>query len=137
MSRKKNTLKDLDEFLKQQAATLVNPTPLSEKVKQEAPVKTDVEVRVRKVSPEVQQTSAESAANISAEKILKNLILLADHEGDQFRNTLYDLIIRVVESREVFSPEDRMLINTALYLKSGDQWREAIRVYWKNKAPRG
>ena len=32
MSKKKNTLKDLDEFLKQQAATLVTPTQLSDNI---------------------------------------------------------------------------------------------------------
>ena len=39
MSKKKNTLKDLDEFLKQQAATLVSPDKLSEKVDEPKPAK--------------------------------------------------------------------------------------------------
>ena len=39
MSKKKNTLKDLDEFLKQQAATLVSPSRLGEQAEPPAPVK--------------------------------------------------------------------------------------------------
>lgn len=136
MSRKKNTLKDLDEFLKQQAATLVNPTPLSEKVGKEKPVKKEAGVRAEKASPEIQKTPAENVGDISSEKLLKNLIALADQQGELFRHTLYELIIRVVESRGEYSPEDRMLINTALYLKSGDQWKDIIREYWRNKALR-
>jgi hypothetical protein len=40
MSKKKNTLKDLDEFLKQQAANLVSPERLSDKLAEAAPTKT-------------------------------------------------------------------------------------------------
>lgn len=133
MSRKKNTLKDLDEFLKQQAATLVNPTPLSEKVGKEKAVIKEAGGRVENVSPAIRKTATE---NVSFEEISKNLITLANEQPDTFRDNLYDLIIRVVESRGEYSPEDRMLINTALYLKSGDQWKDVIRAYWRNRAPR-
>jgi hypothetical protein len=37
MSKNKNPLKDLDLFLKQQAASFVSPTPLSEKIQEEKP----------------------------------------------------------------------------------------------------
>lgn len=121
MSKKKNTLKDLDEFLKQQAATLVAPARLSEKVKDEPAEVTD-DVRV---SP---------SSEISAGKILHDLQWLAKNEKNVFRKNLYDLIIQSLESQDQSLPEDKMLINTALYLKSGGQrWKEAIKEYWKAK----
>jgi len=123
MSKKKNTLKDLDEFLKQQAASLVQPTPLSEKVvEKETP---------RPVIPSGEEPQEET---ISTETILRNLNELSVQEGPAFRKKLYDLIIRSVESQARSTPEDKMLINTALYLKSGSQWKETIRAYWRDKA---
>ena len=123
MSKKKNTLKDLDDFLKQQAASLVQPTPLSDKVEaQEVVHKPSV---IQQVEPE--------AELISTETILQDLKTLSQQEGSAFRNKFYDLIIHSLESQPGSQPEDKMLINTALYLKSGGQWKEAIRAYWKNK----
>ncbi len=116
MSKKKNTLKDLDEFLKQQAATLVAPTPLSETI-QETPKR-----------PE------EASVEIYEAKILNDLKSLAEKEGPSFRMKLYDLIIRSIEAQPSSLAEDKMLINTALYLKSGDQWKEVIKQYWKNRS---
>lgn len=120
MSKKKNTLKDLDEFLKQQAATLVSPPKLSD-TKNEAPLLVE--------SPVMQEVST----GTSAEKILKDLRELSLNEGKQFHQKFYDLIIQSLESRPQLTPEDKMLINTALYLKSGPQWKEVIRAYWKGK----
>ncbi len=136
MSRKKNTLKDLDEFLKQQAATLATPTPLKEKVKEVTPEKEPrgIEIRVQKVSPDEQKTAAENIAQLSAEKIFRNLEALASQEGENFRTQFYELIIRTVESMGEYTPEDRMLINTALYLKSSDNWKEVIQSYWRSRA---
>jgi len=116
MSKKKNTLKDLDEFLKQQAATLVSPTPLSDSI-QEIPKKPD-----------------DASVEISEAKILNDLKSLAEIEGPSFRKKLYDLIIRSVEAQPNSLAEDKMLINTALYLKSGDKWKEVIKQYWKNRS---
>lgn len=129
MSKKKNTLKDLDEFLKQQAATFVEPEKLSEKVEQtptpKAPPTPVVESRVEQASP--------TKKEVSADKILNDLTTLAEKNGHSFRKEFYDLIIKTLESQGHASPEDMMLINTALYLKNGDNWKESIRNYWKNK----
>lgn len=119
MSKKKNTLKDLDEFLKQQAATLVAPERLSEKVKEEKPEQKDA-------------PSEAIAEEITPEKILHDLQWLSKN-GQGFRKNFYDMIIRTVENQGQSTPEDKMLINTALYLKSGDRWKEVIRDYWRNK----
>ncbi|HTJ48509.1 MAG TPA: hypothetical protein VL443_03565 [Cyclobacteriaceae bacterium] len=124
MSKKKNTLKDLDEFLKQQAASLVSPEKLSEKI--EEPV-----VAVHK--PVAAEVAQPVTTEVSAQTILKDLKVLASKEGNAFRSKLYDLIISSLESDNNQSPEDMMLINTALYLKSGDNWKNAIKEYWGNK----
>jgi len=122
MSKKKNTLKDLDDFLKQQAAVLVAPTPLSETIRESIP-------------PEAEQALLkERKTEISVAKILDDLTALSEKEGPSFRKKFYDLIIQSVESQKISTAEDKMLINTALYLKSGDRWKETIRAYWKGKS---
>jgi hypothetical protein len=127
MSKKKNTLKDLDEFLKQQAATLVSPVKLSEKI--EAPPPPPAQKR----SVEKEHTETQGDLSVSAAKILSDLLSLAEKEGQGFRDQFYDLIIRSTEAQGRYSPEDRMLINTALYLKNGDRWKDEIREYWRKK----
>lgn len=130
MSKKKNTLKDLDEFLKQQAATLAPPSKLSDRVQ------AAVQKTVQEEAPEPLQEEApiqQNGHHVSAEQLLNDLRTFAKSEGHRFRHQLYDLIIRSVESQNQFSAEDRMLINTALYLKSGDQWQDSIREYWRKK----
>lgn len=115
MSKKKNTLKDLDEFLKQQAATLVAPTQLSETIEASS------------------NRREEDALEISESGILNDIKSLAEKEGTSFRKKFYDIIIQSMEAQSNSLPEDKMLINTALYLKSGDKWKEAIKQYWKSR----
>ncbi|MBL7857804.1 MAG: hypothetical protein JNM57_08950 [Cyclobacteriaceae bacterium] len=117
MSKKKNTLKDLDDFLKQQAAMLVAPEKLSGKSEEPTTVH-------QPVTPE-----REITVNI----ILDNLKALSRSETSTFREHLYHIIIQTLEAQSHSTPEDKILINTALYLKSGDNWKDAIRAYWKNR----
>lgn len=107
MSKKKNTLKDLDEFLKQQAATLVAPATLSEKVSKEK---------------KAQQKAVE-----------KKVVSTATAKTDQERIVLCDTIIKTLEAKPHLDPEDMMLINTALYIKNGENWKEAVREYWRRE----
>ena len=121
MSKKKNTLKDLDDFLRQQAATLVAPTPLSDTLKE-------------RVKEEKQEAAVTEIANeVSVASILEDLKALSEQEGNSFRKKFYDLIVRSIESQHNSTAEDKMLINTALYLKSPENWKETIRSYWKNR----
>jgi hypothetical protein len=119
MSKKKNTLKDLDEFLKQQAATLVTPDRLGEKVDEPA------------VPATVSSPSTPTA--VSSQKILNDLKALAIQNGSTFRNEFYDLMLKSIESQHAILSEDMMLINTLLYLKHGDNWKIAIKEYWRTK----
>lgn len=121
MSKKKNTLKDLDEFLKQQAATLVSPVQLSEKIEVPEPVR---QAPIAVAAPTVTE-------EISTSTLLRDLNALADKEGSSYRKKFYDLIIQSLENQNQSLPEDKMLINTALYLKNGDNWKDAIRNYWR------
>jgi hypothetical protein len=121
MSKKKNTLKDLDDFLKQQAATLVAPTALSDTLKE-------------RVEKSAQDTSAGAIeTEISASSILQDIRTLSEKEGLAFRKKFYDLIIQSLEAQKNPTAEDKMLINTALYLKSPEKWKESIRSYWKDR----
>lgn len=124
MSKKKNTLKDLDEFLRQQAAVIVPPSSLNEKLfeSEESPAQTQHE-----------QTTPPSVHDVTVESVIAQLNALSKKEGGRFRHKLYDIVIRTLEETNQATPEDKMLINTALYLKSGDNWKDAIREYWRRK----
>ena len=121
MSKKKNTLKDLDDFLKQQAATLVAPTPLSDTLKD----------RVKESVKE--DPVADDDIDVSVASILENIKTLSEKDGNSFRKKFYDLIIQSLEAQKNSTAEDKMLINTALYLKNPEGWKETIRAYWKNR----
>jgi hypothetical protein len=124
MSKKKNTLKDLDAFLKQQAATLVTPPRITSSLKNETTLELEHDSESENV---VEET-------ISSHTILEKIKLLSAKQGDAFKSQLYDLILKSVEAQREISPEDKMLINTVLYIKSGSNWKETIRHYWKNRA---
>ncbi len=133
MSKKKNTLKDLDEFLKQQAASLVAPEPV--KLPADPAPSTDepkvVEnIAVVETKPQPEPVKTE----INEQTVLRDLIMLAQKNPDAFRKNFYDTIIKTLEAYPTRSPEDKMLINTALYLKSGERWKDVIRDYWKKNS---
>jgi hypothetical protein len=123
MSKKKNTLKDLDAFLKQQAATLVTPPRITPSLANETTLELEDESE--------SETPVEET--ISYHTILEKIKLLSSKEGSGFKSQLYDLILKSVETQREISPEDKMLINTVLYIKSGSNWKETIRHYWKNR----
>jgi len=116
MSKKKNPLKDLDMFLKQQASSLVDPTPLSELVAKE----------IKEEKSSATAKPVQVAPNVS-DDLMKQLSDLALSD----KRALYDLLIELAEMDD--SPENAMLINTVLYLKNGDNWQEAVRQYWRNR----
>jgi hypothetical protein len=116
MSKNKNPLKDLDLFLKQQASSLVSPTPLSERVKKEEKVATDVIPK-----------SIQDPLPIISDQLATQLEELAQHN----KPALYDLLIELAERED--NPKNAMLINTVLYLKNGDNWEHAVREYWRNR----
>ncbi|SHH49218.1 hypothetical protein SAMN04488109_4033 [Chryseolinea serpens] len=133
MSKKKNTLKDLDEFLKQQAATLVSPPSLREKIEETAPPAPAIKEQPKAEAPPPAPQASTTPGEVSSASILEDLKTLSEKEGVFFRQKLYDLIIQTLETQKKSLPEDKMLINTALYLKSGNLWKEAIREYWKKQ----
>ena len=118
MSKKKNTLQDLDDFLKQQAATLVTPGTLSDIVEPTS------EIGVAEVQP---------IAYDAGKDIVKEFQISPAKHDPTFRKKLYDFIIESLETQNESLPEDKMLINTALYLKSGNDWKDAIRQYWRER----
>lgn len=107
MSRHKNPLKDLDLFLRQQASTLVTPTPLSERI------------------GESETHTPEGEKQVG--DVVQELIKLAETDRQQF----LDAVITAAAASKF--PENTLLINTALYLKHPDNWKEAVYTYWKNR----
>jgi hypothetical protein len=115
MSKKKNTLQDLNAFLKQQAATLVTPDSLSQTVE-----------NISEVS-----LTADKSLQQAPSKKENEFTQVGSKDDPAFRKKLYDFIIESLEVQKDSLPEDKMLINTALYLKNGSDWKDAIRQYWR------
>jgi len=115
MSKKKNTLNDLEEFLKLQASSLVTPSSLTERVK-EAPIISE------------SKKGEAVITNVEEETLVKKVQRLAEN-----KNEFYNFIIQVTEGLSNKSKEDTLLINTALYLKGGPDWKEVVSNYWKHK----
>ena len=118
MSKKKNTLQDLDDFLKQQAATLVTPESLNSTVELKAARK-EVESQAPKPGPD--------------KKVVDQFEISESKLDPAFRKKLYDFIIESLEVQKDSLPEDKILINTALYLKNGSDWKNAMRQYWRER----
>jgi hypothetical protein len=118
MSKKKNTLGDLEEFLKMQASTLVNPPKLAEKV------------GATETTPPKKETVEAVPSYANAEQQAREALLRISAAD---KKAFYDLLVQVTESLPNRSAEDVMLINTALYLKGGANWKETVRQYWRGK----
>jgi hypothetical protein len=101
---KKNPLNDLDQFLQQEASSIVTPSSLSDKLKQE--------------------TTGEPQPSQSHSSTESQLLALAQQNPEQF----YDALISVGEN--MGEQKNTMLINTALYLKHGSEWKKAVEEYW-------
>ena len=117
-AKRKNPLKDLDAFLKQEAASLVTP----EKVETPAPEQVS--------APVVPEKSAET----SMAAIIQELKSRIQQQGEGFKAEFYELIQQVLESQQQLSSKDIMLINTLLYLRNQDNWKERIKEYWDKQS---
>lgn len=118
MSKKKNTLSDLEEFLKLQASALVTPPTLIDKVKSE-------ETNPILLAPVVAKEFTPS--DLSEADISKALHQLSVRDKKAF----YNFIVKTTKDLPNYTTEDTLLINTALYLKGGTEWKETVREYWK------
>ena len=101
---KKNPLNDLDQFLQQEAHSIVAPASLSDKLK---------------------PTVSDQSVSVTSDGVEERLLTLARQNPKQF----YDTLISIGEKMD--SDKNTMLINTALYLKFGERWKEAVKAYWE------
>jgi hypothetical protein len=67
------------------------------------------------------------------EKVLADLETLAKKENTSIRRKIYDLVLQAADAKQESVAEDKMLINTVLYLTNGSKWKDAIREYWRAK----
>ena len=123
MSKKKNTLSDLEEFLKLQASSLVTPASLPNKIAKEELTHTEPTPIASIVSNEF------SPQKSSLEDITKAVHQLALSDKKAF----YNFIVNVTKTLPNYSTDDALLINTALYLKGGANWKEMVKEHWKKK----
>jgi hypothetical protein len=121
MSKKKNTLSDLEEFLKLQASSLVTPPSVSEKAKS--------------VPPPANTSATTSAIEATAPANEKDVPALVTELAAANSQRFYDLVLQAAENLRDTQEAKTLLINTALYLKGGSHWKETVRDYWKKKKP--
>ena len=124
MSKRKNTLNDLEEFLKLQASTLVPPQPV------EQPPVAETRKSAPTPAPEVVQVKETPAVSQPTQPI--DLLAEMKKLAAQSKSGFYDFIIQTAESMPN-GTNDVLLINTALYLKHGDNWKQGIEEYWKKR----
>ena len=116
MSKNKNPLKDINQFLKQEATSLVNPTSLGEKISSETfPLSAGVTETVQKEP-------------VAGEDVLVDKLHRLSRENP---SEFYNLVLKAAENTS--SPENKMLINTLLFIQHGSNWKDAIRQYWKTR----
>lgn len=114
MSKKKNTLKDLDDFLKQQAASLVSPEKLPS-------------------TPTTRDQEVENTAGSIIEDTDSAAQFIKAMQNDNGRlSHICDAILGSYEHVRDLAPEEKMLVNTALYIKNPKNWKDAITTYWRN-----
>lgn len=130
MSKKKSTLNDLEEFLKLQASSLVTPSPLEGKTK-------DIPAPKTPVSPAPENTVTPATPivtpDIPKEPTQQDLIAAIHKLAAADKVAFYDFLLHTIENVPGKSTEDTLLINTALYLKGGPNWKDVVRDYWKSK----
>ena len=130
MSKRKNTLNDLEEFLKLQASTLAAPKPVDVPraaepvVAQPVEEKRPVEVVERVVEKIIEKIVPAPAQAVDLKEELQKI---ATRDKAEFYNLLLNTFNTVPHAK------DALLINTLLYLKHGDNWKTGIENYWKSK----
>ncbi|MGK7390477.1 MAG: hypothetical protein ACNS60_09000 [Candidatus Cyclobacteriaceae bacterium M2_1C_046] len=124
MSKRKNPLQNLDDFLKQEASSFVTPKKLSEPEQEKRPV----------LPPSASEEPKTKTATISKAYIAELIRQLADKNNLSVRNQMLELMQYMLENHAAGNAEDKMLINTILILKYPENWREKIEEYWE-KAP--
>ena len=130
MSKRKNTLNDLQEFLKLQASTLVSPQAV-----EAFPSPSSSWHTVTKDQPD--STKSSQTEFVEPKEQIKAVVERTfdiHHElkslAEKDRGAFYEAIIKATESLPG-GTKDVLLINTALYLKHGDNWKWEIEEYWK------
>lgn len=116
MSKKKNTLSDLEEFLKSQASTLVQPPAVEgmPEPSEAAPIK-------QPIAAQQPVPSRMSLENEFFELFAKD------------RPAWYRLVLKACEQGLHDNPKLALLINTTMYVQHGSDWKTAIERYWSAK----
>ncbi len=112
MAKRKNPLKDLDAFLKQEAKNFVQPNKVEETTKEESATTYSID--------------RESNASLDQKEVIKFLSELKIKDSDSF----YQVLKSATEKSGLESSENKMLVNTILYLQNKEGWKEAIKDYW-------
>lgn len=124
MSKRKNPLQNLDDFLKQEASSFVTPKKFGEPEKEK-------QTALQAPVAEEQKTRPKTISKADIAELIRQL---ADKNNLSVRNQMLELMQYMLENHAAGNAEDKMLINTILILKYPENWREKVEEYWE-KAP--
>lgn len=110
MAKRKNPLKDIDSFLKQEASALIKPDKVEE-----------------------QKNEAPDIKNLTKEDVLNYFEQLASKDENEFKTSLLEITKSSLENSGLSKAEDKMLMNTILYLQHPEDWKKVISAYWSSK----
>jgi len=122
-NKKKNPLKNIDDFLKQEASSLVTPEKVGSS--EQSTSQDDA------AKPE-ESTKPEAKEAITQNSILEMLFELKNQQGeDAFTKKFYEIVLETAENLDDSNPKKNLLINTMLYMQGGDNWKQSIKTYWE------
>lgn len=110
MAKRKNPLKDIDSFLKQEASALIKPDKI-----------------------EAQERESLGTTSLSKEDVLNYFNQLASKDKNEFKASLLEISKSSLETHGLSKAEDKMLMNTILYLQHPEDWKKVITEYWSSK----
>jgi len=111
MAKRKNPLKDLDAFLKQEAKNFVEPDQVTSKSEKN---------KVATKRPH------DASTEITKQDVIDYLCTLKQKDDQSF----YDVLKQSIEKAGLEASENKMLVNTVLYLQNKNNWKETIKEYW-------
>lgn len=111
MAKRKNPLKDLDSFLKKEATSFVTPEGITDDA----------------------ETTRPSTHSVDKQDVLNYFSDLMKKDPATFRAILSEVVQQSLESTGAKSAQDKLLLNTMLYLNHTKDWKTAIKEYWESR----
>ena len=129
-AKKKNPLKGLDDFLKQEASSLVTPDKVS--VADEGTTKAEADMPGK--AEEKVTSGAPIAWSLDQVKAMALQMIEKLNAAEDGTEALYEIALKTAESLPEDDPKRPLLINTVLYVIGGEEWKSSVQAYWEKQS---